>query len=180
MTSKSLKQFIPRAFRYVLKPVDNHFFRFALHDDRENSYSTTFLNISETGLAFIIDKSCVPPIGDIIKVEFPIPGDEHEQVAWFARVIRSEEYYSPHSWYRRLDREESRDVLVAVAFYDLPQGHYTKIRESLNLKFNELLKQRRKENLFRLLNYMVAHFWKILLYLALTLATFSIFYLSLT
>ena len=173
--TETLKKFIPRAPRYVLKPVDERFLRFALHDDRQHSYSTRFLNVSETGLAFIVDRSSAPQMGDFIKLEFPIPG--HEQVAWFARVMRIEQYPPPpDSEQKHLDGRE-QEVLVAVSLYDLPEEHRTKIRKGLNLKFNEVLRERRKNNIFQFFSYITTHFRKALLYVALTLGAFALLYL---
>lgn len=158
---------------YILRPTDNRFLRFAYKDDRRHTYNTRFLNISETGLAFVVDRDCVPQIGDFIKVEFPVPG--HEQVAWFARVVRIEEYRPPRAWQKRLDKEND-EVMVAVRFHDLPDGHRNTIRQGLNQKFNEVLKERQKDNLFQLMSYITANFWKACLYLGLALATFGILY----
>ncbi|MCB0364095.1 MAG: PilZ domain-containing protein [Bdellovibrionaceae bacterium] len=168
-----LRRFVPRAPRYVLRPTDNRFLRFAYQDDRKHTFSTRFLNVSETGLAFVVDRDCVPHIGDFIKVEFPVPGQE--QVAWFARVVRIEEYRPPRAWQKRLDKEND-EVMVAVRFHDLPDGHRSTIRDGLNHKFNEVLKERQKDSVFQLLSYITAHFWKACLYLGLALATFGILY----
>ena len=122
----------------------------------------------------MVDRDCVPQIGDFIKVEFPVPGQE--QVAWFARVVRIEEYRPPRSWKKRLDRDNEDEVMVAVRFHDLPEGHRAKIRDGLNHKFNEVLKERQKDNLFQLMSFITAHFWKTLLYLGLALSTLGILY----
>ena len=83
-----LRKFVSRAPRYVLRPTDNQIFRYALNDQRMRPHSTRFLNLSETGVAFLVDQGVVPRIGETIKVEFPLPGGD--QVAWWARVVRIE------------------------------------------------------------------------------------------
>lgn len=172
-----LRKFVPRAPRYVLRPKDEKFLRFAYQDDRSHSYSTQFINLSETGMAFSIDRETAPHIGDIIKVEFPIPG--HSQVAWFARVIRIEEY-SPDKD-RNLYHQDSEDlVLVGIKFHDLPPGHRKAIREGLNKKFNDLLIDRYRNLLYQLTSALAAHFWKGLLYLSLLAGTaFLLYFFSL-
>ncbi len=172
--SNGLRNFIPRAPRYVLRPNDERFLRFAHHDDRSNSYATRFLNLSETGLAFVIDRDTAPQIGDIIKIEFPVPGDG--QVAWFARVIRIEEYVAEKSWHRRLDQSLDDYVVVGVRFHDLPVGHQNAIRAALNHKFNAILRERYRENFYQFSSFLAAHFWKSVVYLALAITTFLILY----
>jgi hypothetical protein len=147
--------------------------RFAHRDDRRNSYATRFINVSETGLAFLVDRDCAPHIGEFIKVEFPVPGTG--QIAWFARVVRIEEYHPPRTWHKRLDKEDD-EILVAVHFDDLPEGHRKAIRAGLNQKFTEVLKERQKDNFFQLMSFLTAHFWKTLLYVGLALATVAILY----
>src|SRR5690606_17849126 len=88
--SASLKKFVSRAPRYTLRPNDNHFMRFAHKEDSGHVYTTRFVDISLTGLAFITDRENAPFIYDMIKIEIPLPGGQ--QVAWWAKVVRIEEY----------------------------------------------------------------------------------------
>ena len=52
----SAKKFIQRSPRYVIQPNDDRYLRFAKSGESEQSYTTQLVNISATGLAFVIDR----------------------------------------------------------------------------------------------------------------------------
>lgn len=158
-----LRKFIPRAPRYTLGPDDNQSFRFALNSNSQNSYSTRFVNVSESGLAFITSKDSSPHVGELIKVEFPVPGSE--QVAWFARVVRVE-IISGGPWWKAADYEEDNlEILVAIRFINLPQGHKQAIRQGLETRYFEIQKEKRKLQAQRFMNTIAEHYKKIFVYL---------------
>jgi hypothetical protein len=169
-----ITKFIQRAPRYTLSPNDNRILRFAHKDDPGHSFTTRFLDISETGLAFVTDADHAPHISDLIKVEFPV-GDV-TQIAWWARVVRVEEY-ATHKWYmKKEDFNDGHQVRVAIMFHDLPAGHSTQIRQSLNKKFTELSAARRKESWKNFVVFLFDKAWKIALYSALFLGTIWLLY----
>ncbi len=160
--AEQLRKFVTRAPRYVLRPGDDQILRFAHQDEKNKSFTTRFLNISETGIAFLVDRSCLPLLGDQIKVEFPVPGGE--QVAWFARVVRMEEV-------------GTEDVMVGIHFSELPEGHKNLINQALSEKLLEILREQRKESLKSFLQYFIAHYGKVTLYIICSLLAFGLLYL---
>jgi len=142
---------------------------------RSQSYSTRFVNVSESGMAFVVDRQSSPRIGEIIKVEFPIPGGE--SVAWFARVVRLEDYGLTKVWGDDQDfPEELGEVLVGISFYNLPDGHRQAIRGHLHDKFQEVVRERRLALLKRLSEFFKDNGFKLIIYAVTTLLTASILY----
>lgn len=169
--TQRLRKFIARAPRYVLRADDLQFLRFAPEENADNIYSTRFINVSETGLAFLVERDLVPNLGDVIKIEFPVPNSD--TIAWFARVIRMEEY-ERGGWRPRHRRSD--EILVGVRFLDLPEGHRKHIRKGLEEKFLEALKQNRKESLKSFLSYIFNTYSKLIFYAVCALATFALLY----
>jgi hypothetical protein len=146
--------------------------RFAPNKVHNRSFSTLFVNISETGLAFVIDRTSAPGIGDFIKVEFPIPGGE--QVAWFAKVVRLEEYSSTPWWSERT--AEKDEILVGVQFHQLPAGHRQSIRIHLQTKFKEVLRDRQRARWRQAKMFVAENGSAILMYGVATVLTIAILY----
>lgn len=169
-----LRRFVARAPRYILRPNDNQMLRFAPNHVHNRSFSTRFVNVSESGLAFVIDRASAPRIGEFLKVEFPVPGGE--QIAWFAKVVRLEEV-DKHPWWNRQALAEDPGVLVGLQFHQLPRGHREAIRVHLQEKFHEIIKTRRSAK-WRVVNEFLREYgWKIFMYAISTLLTFGILYL---
>lgn len=171
---QALRRFVPRAPRYVLRPNDNQMLRFAPNKVLNRSYSTRFLNVSESGLAFLIDKASAPGIGEFIKVEFPVPGGE--QIAWFAKVVRLEEFVPEEWWSETRAKDHENDVVVGVQFHQLPDGHKHAIRVHLQDKFGQLVRERSHARRRLALYYASEYGWKILMYGIAALFAFSILY----
>ncbi|MCB0351605.1 MAG: PilZ domain-containing protein [Bdellovibrionales bacterium] len=176
MSSRATK-FYPRAPRYTLNPNDNRFMRYAHKDDQGRSFTTRFLDISQTGLAFITDPENAPHISDLIKVEIPLSGDE--SIAWWARVVRVEEY-EPHKWYMKKDDfQDENQVLVCITFHELPPGHSRQIQETLEKKFIEQQAIERAQRMQNLALFLASQTWRILIYATLVAATiWALYYLS--
>ncbi|MCB0391350.1 MAG: PilZ domain-containing protein [Bdellovibrionales bacterium] len=136
------KKFVEREPRYILRASDNKFLRFAIEGDKHHIYTTTLVNISITGLAFICTKDQSPKVGELIKMEFPIPGGE--QAAWWGKVVRIEKYRLNNKWQKEDENfavpEERK---IAVKFENLPEGHITHIKEGLKNKAQELARHKR-------------------------------------
>lgn len=147
---EKIRRFIPRAPRYVLRAPDRNVMRFGLASLRGPAHieHTTLVNLSETGAAFITDDTSDIKIGDTIKVEIPIPNGD--QIAWFARVVRIEEY-EERSWLQIRDAEVRRDqVIIGLKFDALPEPHTRAIRKGIERSF---LKAVHDQQLRRMLYY---------------------------
>jgi hypothetical protein len=171
--SATLRKFIPRAPRYTLRPNDNRLMRFAHQEEKGIAHTTQFLDISMTGLAFVIDREEAPFIFEHIKIEVPLDGEE--TIAWWAKVIRVEEY-APHKWYMPKDAfgDDQTKCLVAVTFENLPEGHVARIKRTLEVKFLEVSKENRAEHLRNLAALWAHHSWQLVFYFGLIVATFAV------
>ncbi|MGE0762675.1 MAG: PilZ domain-containing protein [Bdellovibrionales bacterium] len=171
---QALRRFVARAPRYVLRPNDNQMLRFSPNNTSNRSFSTQLMNISETGLAFLIDRGHCPSIGEFIKVEFPVPGGE--QIAWFGKVVRLEEF-SRHPWWSdKRNSEHTGDVLVGIQFHQLPDGHRQAIRVHLQARFRELMKDRQMASWRQLGQFFNDNAWKMIMYVLSALFTIGILY----
>ena len=168
------RKFIHRAPRYVLRTEDNQFLRFAPESETEKVYTTTFLNLSATGVAFVTHSDLAPSIGDNIKLEIPVPGAD--QMAWWGRVVRTEIYRPKKTWTTKDDFEIEDEVLVAVQFESLPEGHQKQIVEGLHQKANELARQNRIQFNKELMEFLYENYWKVGLFVVCALLTASILF----
>lgn len=161
------KKFIDRAPRYVLRASDNKFLRFAPDADHHNIYTTQLMNLSITGLAFLCNQDQAPHLGDLVKMEFPVPGSE--QIAWWGKVVRLEDYRLQPSWQKNPNEDfTAPEKLVAVRFENLPKGHMANIKQGLQSKAIEMARQRRFQFAENKLEFMNAN-WR-----QLSLFSFSI------
>lgn len=103
MTS-ALAKYHNRAPRYTLNTHDNCLIRYSGSERWSWEEKTEVKNISLTGLSFVAPNDLSPIIGEIIKIQFSVPGGQ--QMACYAVVIR-------------VDAEGEFDNLVAVHFYKL-------------------------------------------------------------
>ena len=156
--SQTLRKFVPRASRYVLRPGDSQVLYFTHENEHGRKHATRIVNISSTGIAFLVEKSDAPSIGEHIKIEFPIPGGE--QAAWWAKVVRMEAY-SDNPWWDSKDSHESHhQVLVGLMYIDLPEGHRKAIQKGLHHRYQELKKQYYLEWARDLKEVLLGNFWK--------------------
>jgi hypothetical protein len=173
---EKIRRFIPRAPRYVLRPPDRNVMRFGLASLKGPAHieHTTLVNLSETGAAFITDDTTDIKIGDSVKVEIPIPNGE--QIAWFARVVRIEEY-EERSWLQIRNANVRKDqIIVGLKFETLPDPHTRAIRKGIERSF---LKALQDQQMRRVLYYK-AWFWQNVIplgfYLLLTCAAIGFIY----
>lgn len=150
MSEDSLRRFIPRANRYVLRPKDQHLLRFSSQSEASTSgvHETTLINLSRTGLAFLVEREFAPPLGDLIKIEFNVPGNEHK-VAWWARVVRTEEY-TQNIWWMKNDPQFRDLITIGIHFQELPEGHQDQIQGGIDKRLEDLMYEYRKLQLQRL------------------------------
>jgi hypothetical protein len=144
--------------------------RFAHKEDSGKVQTTRFVDISLTGLAFVTDRENAPFIYEMIKVEIPLSDGQH--VAWWAKVVRIEEY-APQKWYlNKEDFKHDQDVLVGVQFQNLPLTHLNKIKETIDRKFAEAEVEKRRERM-KTASAIWAHYsWQLVFYAACTVFVF--------
>jgi len=142
MAAEKIEAFEARAPRYQLKGSDNSVLRFSAYAKGSKKMQTRILNISETGMAFLLPVFECPREGEMIKVEFQVPG--RGVMACFAKIMRLE----LHKVFSEKDGPKSFR-LVAVTFVDLPVAHRKEIREGLMEKFDQESQKYAKEQ-FRL------------------------------
>lgn len=170
----AIRKFISRAPRYVLKPTDNQVMRYASDKAPQGVFKTKLVNLSESGAAFVVDRSMAPQIGELIKVELPIPG--LDQIAWFAQVVRMEAY-SSNSWWSDPDPfVDDEKMLIAVHFHDLPSAHRKAIKSGLEQQFLNELKERRRRQQLLLRHWVAENALKFFGYLLLSVISFGLLY----
>lgn len=100
----ALAKYHNRAPRYTLNTQDNCLIRYSGHERLPWEENTEVKNISLTGLSFVAPVDLSPILGEIIKIQFAVPGGQ--QMACYAVIIR-------------LDAQNEYENLVAVHFYKL-------------------------------------------------------------
>lgn len=137
MASSKVTKFVNRAPRYTLLADDRKIIRYTKGPQRERKMATEILNISETGLAFAVEQSMSPRLGEKIAVEFKVPGSQ--QMACYAQVTR-------------IDKEEKDGVfelrprvIVAVQFVNLYESHEKNLSDGLHKKFATLSQDQHNE-----------------------------------
>jgi hypothetical protein len=175
---KAQRLYNARAIRYTIRPQDDKVMRYAFNRFNNQNFSTEVVNISESGMAFTIDDSTVPHIGEIIKVEFPVPGED--RVAWFARVVRIEERDYESRWYDEHTQDASSvrpaGVIVAVKFLDLPEAHRLSIRKGLQSKLGDIKRQKAFRNLASQFRWIQHHYVQVLFFGITTLLFLGLLY----
>lgn len=143
---ENLRRFVPRAFRYVLRAQDRKVMRFSLDEEQGPSgiAQTYLLNMSETGLAFLVSNKASVHLNERIKVEIPIPNGD--QLAWWGRVVRVEEY-EPSQWLFSKDPfTDNTQTMVGVRFDELPEGHSRAIRKGIEASFMQAMRDQQFRN----------------------------------
>ncbi|MBL7555815.1 MAG: PilZ domain-containing protein [Bdellovibrionaceae bacterium] len=115
----SLAKYHARSPRYILNTHDDSLVRVAGPQQIPWEEDTEIKNVSLTGLAFTAPEDLCPVLGEVIKVQFVVPGAQ--QMACHAIVTRLEP-----------DRQHS--ILVAVHFYKLEMAHRIVLAQGLSRK----------------------------------------------
>jgi len=174
---ESLRRFVPRAPRYILRTQDRNVMRFGLSSLRGPAHieQTILLNLSETGAAFVTDDTSDIKIGDSIKVEIPIPGGD--QIAWFARVVRIQEYEERH-WWQSGGADARRDqILIGLRFEELPAPHTRAIRKGIEASFLKALHDQQVRKVLYYKAWLTQNLFPIIGYFLLTCAAIGFIYL---
>lgn len=136
---------------------------------------TTLINLSETGAAFLTDDTHDIKLGDSIKVEIPIPSGD--QIAWFARVVRIEEYDHRAWWKIGGDEGGSGEILIALRFDKLPEPHTRAIRKGVERSFLKALHDQQVRRALYYKALFTQNFFPAVMYLLLTVAAVGFIYL---
>ena len=116
-----LAKYHGRAPRYVLNTEDNNLIRYSGSERLPWEENTLIKNISLTGLTFSAPTDLSPMIGEIVKIQFVIPGSK--QMACYAIVIR-------------IDADSEYENSIAVHFYKLDRLQRINLLQGLTEKNN--------------------------------------------
>ena len=100
----SLARYHARAPRYILNTEDNSLVRLSGAEQLSWEEKTELRDVSLTGLSFLAQQDLSPQIGEVIRIQFSVPGSQ--QMACYAVVIRIE----------KINQFEN---LIGVHFYKL-------------------------------------------------------------
>lgn len=100
----SLARYHGRSPRYVLNTEDNSLVRLSGVTQLSWEEKTELRDISLTGLSFLAQQDLSPQIGEVIKIQFSVPGSQ--QMACYAVVIR-------------IEKINQFDNMIGVHFYKL-------------------------------------------------------------
>jgi len=129
--SGSLARYHARSPRYTLNTQDNSLVRFSGAERFSWEEKTDLMNVSLTGLSFTAPQDLSPQIGEIIKIQFEVPGAE--MMACYAIVTRVAEHNS-------FENE------IAVHFYKLDRIQRINLVQGLAQKID--LNQKKKQKNF--------------------------------
>ncbi len=122
--TQNLAKYHARAPRYILNTDDDYLIRIAGPRQIPWEEGTEIRNVSLTGLAFTAADDLCPILGEVIKIQFSIPGGK--QMACFAIVTRLEN-----------DPQQLKKILVAVHFYKLEMAHRVVLAQGISRKLKE-------------------------------------------
>lgn len=114
-----LAQYQKRAPRYILNTLDNSLIRLSAQTQTPWEENTIIRNVSLTGLAFTCPRDIQPLLGELIKIQFQVPGAE--QMSCFGLITR-------------IEKLDSIQALVAVQFHRLELAHRINLAQGLALK----------------------------------------------
>lgn len=113
----SLARYHARSPRYVLDTQDNSLIRFSGAERFPWEEKTDLRNISLTGLSFTASQDLSPQLGEIIKIQFAVPGSE--TMACYAIVIRlaelDESTFEVAVHFYKLDRVQRINLVQGLA-----------------------------------------------------------------
>lgn len=129
----SLARYHARSPRYVLNTEDSSLIRFSGAERFTWEEKTELRNISLTGLSFVAPLDLSPQLGEIIKIQFTVPGSE--MMACYAVVIRIEEQNDYENeiavHFYKLDRLQRINLVQGLAQKVVIQGGKSKPRSSM-------------------------------------------------
>ncbi|MCK6596882.1 MAG: PilZ domain-containing protein [Bdellovibrionaceae bacterium] len=117
--TQGLARFHARSPRYFLNTEDESLIRVAGPNKIPWEEDTEIKNVSLTGLSFTAPEDLCPVLGEVIKIQFVVPGSQ--QMACHAIVTR-------------LEPIKKSKILVAVHFYKLEMAHRIVLAQGLSKK----------------------------------------------
>lgn len=118
----NLHKYYQRMPRYTLQPLDNTFIRVAGPQQTPWEEGTDIRDISLSGLAFTAPKDLCPELGEILRIQFEVPGGT--QLACYAMVSR-------------IDNDNRDRFLVGIKFQNLDPAHKLALLQGLARKLKE-------------------------------------------
>ena len=127
---RKIEELYPRAPRYTIEVGDHQLVRFSGSPQGSRAMHTRVINISESGMAFLVPYLTAPQKGTQIKVEFNAPNTP--PIACFAQVVRVETHRLYHP-----EHKAQVFKLVAVEFVKLHPKQREMIASGLHQKIRE-------------------------------------------
>lgn len=118
----SLARYHARAPRYILNTEDNSLVRLSGAEQLSWEEKTELRDVSLTGLSFLAPQDLSPQLGEVIKIQFSVPGSQ--QMACYAIVIR-------------IEKINQFDNLIGVHFYKLDRTQRLNIVHGLAEKIQK-------------------------------------------
>ena len=112
----SLARYHGRSPRYILNTEDNSLVRLSGASQLSWEEKTELRDISLTGLSFLAQQDLSPQIGEVIKIQFSVPGSQ--QMACYAVVIR-------------IEKINQFDNMIGVHFYKLDRSQRLNLVQGL-------------------------------------------------
>lgn len=132
--AKNLARYHARSPRYILNTEDDCLIRVAGPNQIPWEEGTIIRNVSLTGLAFTAPEDLCPVLGEVIKIQFKVPGSK--TMACHALVIRHENFEK--------NNVGLNQILVGVHFYKLEMPHRINLAQGLAEKVNATMKMEEK------------------------------------
>lgn len=152
----SLARYHARQPRYILNATDNNLIRYSGAERFSWEEKTELKNISLTGLTFSAPIDIKPQLGEVIKIQFQVPGSEP---------------MACHAIVTRIEHINSYDCEISIHFYKLERLQRINLVQGLTIKNSQNKKpeaeiesswtQRRFFNIATLL--VVAVIWSLVL-----------------
>jgi hypothetical protein len=120
--ANTLAKYHARAPRYILQPQENTLIRVAGPRQVPWEENTEIRNISLSGLAFTAPPDLSPMLGEVIKIQFQVPGSK--QMACYGLVTR-------------LEPVSRSELMVGVKFYKLDMPHRVMLAKGLSIKLRD-------------------------------------------
>ena len=127
---RNIEELYPRAPRYVIDLGDQEIVRFAHMPRGSKAMHTRIINLSESGMAFLVPYITAPQEGEKIKVEFSAPNTE--SIACFAKVIRVQVHRTFHN-----DRKPQTFKMVAIEFQQMHPQQRQMLAQGLTDQFKK-------------------------------------------
>jgi hypothetical protein len=120
--TQGLARYHARSPRYTLNTEDDSLIRVAGPRQIPWEEGTDIRNVSLTGLAFTAPSDLCPMLGEVIRIQFSVPGGK--QMAC-------------HSIVTRIDQQREGTMLVAVHFYRMEMAHRIMLAQGLSKRFRD-------------------------------------------